>query len=196
MGIESTFSQKPEYQYGKTEVQEQLLSPELQKPDTLYHASARHDITIFEPRAESVRDVEEGPVVFATPDKAYASLFITPTDDSWTMRGRFSRDGIVTPWHMVISDRKRFLELDRGGAIYSLSATSFNSDPEKNMPGIEYTSTDFVAPDSVERYNSALEAMIGLGVNVYFVDEATFLAIRRSDDYGAQILKGLKPEHL
>jgi hypothetical protein len=196
MGIESVISPKPEYRRGKTELQEQLLSPELQKPDTLYHASAQRDIAIFEPRAESVRDVEEGPVVFATPDKAYASLFITPTDDSWTMKGRFSSDGIVTPWHMVISDRKRFLELDKGGAIYSLSANSFNSDPQKNLPGIEYTSIDSVVPNSVEGYTSSLEAMIGLGVSIYFVDEATFLAIRQSDDHGAQILKGLKPEYL
>lgn len=35
MSIESAFLQKPEYQHGKTELQEQLLSPELQKPEHL-----------------------------------------------------------------------------------------------------------------------------------------------------------------
>jgi len=35
MSIESAFSQKPAYQHGKTELQEQLLSPELQRPEHL-----------------------------------------------------------------------------------------------------------------------------------------------------------------
>lgn len=45
------------------------------RPKILYHASPNRSINVFEPRREKVRDPEEGPVVFATPDKALASAF-------------------------------------------------------------------------------------------------------------------------
>lgn len=48
-----------------------------EKPPFLYHGSAHRDIEELEPRANSYRDLEEGNVVFATPDLAMATIFMT-----------------------------------------------------------------------------------------------------------------------
>ena len=104
---------------------------EIEKPPFLYHASANRDVKEFEPRVESYRDVDEGPVVFASPDKAYASMFIVPEiDDSWCQIA--THEGVAT---IVISDEKRFKELDRGGVIYSLPPDEFENDLTKNQSG-------------------------------------------------------------
>lgn len=156
----------------------------------LYHASQQRDIEQFEPRQESVRDPEEGAVVFATPDKGYASMFLVRASDSWTRRGKFDRDG---PWHMIISDQQRFRERDEGGTLYRLPSSSFISDPGKNMSKTEWVSRESVRPIDGEQYDSGLQAMLDNGVNVYFVDQATFDAIRQSEDHGHEVLQGLTP---
>lgn len=166
---------------------------EQEKPTILYHSSLVRDIQEFEPRAETTRDVTEGPVVFATPDKGYASMFMVPTDDSWTAKGRFTTDGKVEPWHIVISDRERFNELDIGGMIYILNPSSFISDPDRNMHSIEWTSKNAVIPIGGEEYASALEAMYENGVNVFFTDLETFNRISMSDDHGRAIIHSLGP---
>ncbi|HEU5114222.1 MAG TPA: hypothetical protein VFT82_00470, partial [Candidatus Paceibacterota bacterium] len=78
-----------------------------ERPKILYHGSSLGDIEIFEPRAKTVRDEKEGPVVFATPDKAYATLFLVESDDSWTQKVNF--EGVHT---IVISDRERYEKAD------------------------------------------------------------------------------------
>ena len=59
----------------------------MRKPDVLYHGSPERDITILEPRAHTTRDPQEGQVVFACRDLAYATMFMVRTDDSWTVKG-------------------------------------------------------------------------------------------------------------
>ena len=60
-----------------------------QKPKFLYHTSQNHDIGVLEPRAESVRDPNEGAVVFVTPNLPYATMFLVNSDDIWTSQSRF-----------------------------------------------------------------------------------------------------------
>jgi len=169
---------------------ERPTPPEFEKPAVLYHASPNRNIDRFEPRQESVRDPEEGPVIFASPDEAYVSMFIIRAGDDWTRRGRFGAD---EPWHMIISDEKRFRAEDKGGAIYHLSSASFHSDPERNMPGIEWASKEPVEPTGKEEYDSALSAMLGHGVEVYFVTPEVFTAIQTSDDHGSELLSHQAP---
>lgn len=160
------------------------------KPALLYHASPVRGVKKFEPRAESVRDSNEGPVVFASSDKAYASMFIVPTDDSWTKRGRFSKD---EPWFMVISDRQGFVYADQGGSIYQFDPGDFNFDSQRSMGSIEWTSSHTVNPVNEEPCHSGYEAMKDLGVKVYFVDAETFRSIQTSNDYGRSIITSLTP---
>lgn len=158
------------------------------KPTVLYHASQNPGIEEFEPRAESIRDPKEGPVIFATPDKSYASCFLVPTDDSWVIISRF---GDSLPWHFIVSDKARFMELDKGGAIYELSADVFTCDPDRNMGNNEWTSKVSVRPKNSVAFGSGLEAMIAMGVLVHFIDAKTFAEINASDDHGFKIVSAL-----
>lgn len=156
----------------------------MDKPKILYHASQNRNIDYFEPRAESIRDPEEGSVVFATPDKVMASIFIVPTDDSWTGSGLFG--GVH---YFVCGDEERFRGIDKGGAIYTLSSDTFENDPSKGLGTREWTSKISVKPNSSEEFSSGLEAMLEMGVQVYFLDKEKFQELKKSSDHGNKILR-------
>lgn len=161
------------------------------RPKFLYHASANREIETFEPRAKNVRDPEEGPVIFATPDLALATTFlVSETNDSWTQIGKINS----TPY-MVISDKNLYLKLDKGGSIYKFNSGNFTSHPHKGMGEDEWVSKEPVAPIEKTDIQSALEAMIESGVQVFFVDKATFNEIRHAAD-PLNILITLKSENM
>ena len=162
----------------------------------LYHASNNKNIEILEPRVESVRDPKEGPVVFASQDKAYVTCFLVPTNDSWVKISRYSSDKHPIIYVVCISDKKRFKELDKGGAIYYLPSSSFYLDKSKN--DLEWTSREKVRPVRKELYSSGLDAMIDNGVIVYFCDKPTLLNLKEdpSDvDKTMRILNSLVSEN-
>jgi len=163
---------------------------EILKPEFLYHASSNSNIAEFEPRTESIRDPSEGPVVFGTPSKEGASMFIVPTDDKWTRKSRFN--GVYVT---VIADRARFLALDKGGSIYTLPSETFDTDETKGMGKNEWVSKEPVKPTKREDYTSGLQAMLELGVQVYFVDEAKFIEIKDAPDHGLKVISELKSEN-
>lgn len=160
------------------------------KPAVLYHASSNKNIKILEPKAESFRDSDEGPVIFATPDKGYASCFLVGTNDSWTQIGRWG--GEDTAWNMIISDEKRFKKLDVGGAIYELPADSFYCDLNKGTGKSEWVSKISVKPIKKETCESGLKEMLKNGVNVFFVSKMIFYRMKVSKDHGYTILKNLQ----
>ncbi len=161
----------------------------MSKPKVLYHASPNKNIDIFEPRAEQTRDLLEGLVVFATPRIEYAACFVVKTNDSWTQKSSYN--GIQT---MVISDRKRLEKEDRGGAIYELPSDTFVNEIRGSAKD-EWTSREAVKPTGQNVFYSGLEAMLDMGVQVYFVDENTFDNIRSANDHGISMLRTLKSEN-
>ena len=160
---------KEEFANWTPEVNEKAAPIEKEKPEHLYHASANRDIEIFKPRAESVRDEDEGPVVFATPDKAYAAMFIVSTDDKWTSKSR--NNGSYT---CVIGNIDRYRSSDNGGAIYEMASDKYVTTPDKGMGSKEWISKEPVTPERADIYESGLEAMIELGVNVYVMEQEEF----------------------
>ena len=160
------------------------------KPKYLFHASQKSDIDLLEPRAGSVRDPNEGPVVFATPSLPYATMFLVNSDDSWTVKGRINK-----VFYTVISDKQRFLQADKGGTIYTLPSQTFYCDPEKGMGWNEWVSKEPVKPIKRQHYQSGLQAMIDSGVQVYFVDKQTFQEIKKSQDHGFSILQSIQSEN-
>ena len=142
---------------------EQISNHTEKKPKILYHASSNREITRLEVKGERTRDPNEKPSIFATPNKALASVFIVPTDDSWTHSGLINDIPFI-----VISDRERFNELDQGGTIYSFGSSQFESDPDRGLRENEYTTIEPVDIEGHEHVNSALDAMLKLGVQVYF----------------------------
>jgi hypothetical protein len=146
----------------------------IEKPPFLYHASWKKEIfKTLEPE-KSKRDAGEGEVIAATPDLAYASMFLVNADDSWTVKGKFS--GI---YYMIIGDQKRFKTLDNGGYIYKLPSDNFECFPDKPMGKSEWISKKPAEPLEVKHYSSALEAMLENKVQIYFVDKKIFAGLRK-----------------
>lgn len=165
---------------------ERKFIPKPEKPPVLFHASRNQDIDVFEPRAGKVRDEHEGPVVFGTPSRAMASVFLVEYDQSWVDCGATSG----TPY-IIISDEERFRNLDKGGVIYSLPNTTFENDPEKGLRELEWISKLPVTPTGKEFVPSALEDMVRQGVKVFFVNKETYRQIQNASDGGESIVKNL-----
>lgn len=161
------------------------------RPKVLYHGSQDINIEEFEPRSRSFRDPSEGPVVFATPDKAIATMFIVPSNDTWTHSGTFG--GVR---YFVCSDRRKFEKLDTGGVVYIIDSEGFEYDPNKGLGDKEWTCNKPVRPIGEEVVKSALDAMIDLKVQVFFVDKETFNKIDKSSDHGNQILRNSVSENM
>ena len=143
-------------------------------PKILYHGSSNPNLEEIKPNP-STRDPKEGKVVFGAKDLAFATMFLVPNDDTWTAKGRF-----LDKYFIIISDEKRFRELDKGGAIYAIPGDKFQCDLEKGLGRYEWTTKEPVKPikDKTIIYKSALDAMIENGVEVYFVNKKTFEDIK------------------
>jgi len=146
------------------------------KPKVLFHGSTNKHIKSIEPRAIGTRDQSEGSVVFATPDIGFASCFLTRWNDSWIRQGSFD----WYHFYIICSDKKRFLENDKGGAIYVLPSDDFHSDLTKGMRSAEWTTNKPVKPLYKMEFDSCLEAMMSFGVQVFFVDKETLDAINKA----------------
>lgn len=162
---------------------------EEERPAILYHASPNREIEKIEPRAVTVRDPEEGPVVFATPDRAAATKFLIGSDDRWSQLSRFGDVHVA-----VYSDRKRFEEMDKGGSMYALPSEGFSHDPKRPAKQ-EWVSHDAVMPIERMDFPSALDAMMDAGVQVYFTDDATLKRIQTAPDHGLSIIHSLESEN-
>ncbi len=165
-----------------------LSSPE--KPEFLYHASPHSDMDVLEPRAKRIRDLDEGPVIFATSSFSLATMFIVRSDGSWgDLKGRFNA------FYMVIGDKKHFLKADKGGVIYTLPNDKFYCDLKKGMGKYEWVSKKSVKPIKKQSFKSGLEAMIDNSIQVYFVDKPIFQEIEKSQDHGYTILQSIQSEN-
>lgn len=163
-----------------------------EKPSILYHASEWQGIEEFEPRAESIRDPQEGPVIFATPDRAYALQFLVPGDDRESKRGYYN--GI--PTIIIRGSLGEFIKRDKGGWLYHLPSGAFDFDPKKSMRDKEWTSRVPVKPIESEHYPSTVDALIDAGVQVYFVDDALFTKICSEKNAGFETLLTLTSENM
>lgn len=153
-----------------------------ERPVKLYHASPSIDIDVLEPRNKTIRHPDEGPVVFAAPDKASAVSHLFESSDRWTQMGRIN--GVL--FTLIAADRDVFIQQDKGGVVYELPTDSFYSDPTKGRSN-EWVSKTAVRPSSKEPYPSALDAMLSNGVQVYFTDEATLKRFQAARDSEEQI---------
>lgn len=164
-----------------------------EKPQKLYRGTQKRNISQFDPHeTKKYRDKNEGQVIFSTPDKAFATMFLVPeADDRWTTKGRFN--GV---WYTVIANEKIYRKLDEGGSVYEITdLDDCYCDQEKGMGECEWVSKDIVVPSSEEQYDSGLDVMIENGVQVYFVDNETFIAVKCAKDSGLSILQGIESEN-
>ncbi len=153
----------------------------------LYHGSSKSGLEELTPRAISVRDVSEGPVVFATPNRAIASMFLVPIRQH---SGRFN--GV--PYFVAI--KADFDMRDLGGSIYTIAADGFTFDLDKGLGELEWTCAHSVPVVSETRYASGLLCMLEHGVQVYLVDKATFEQIDTAEDQGLSVLQRCLSENV
>jgi len=139
---------------------------------------------------ETVRDKNEGSVIFAGELPESVVSFIVPSDDSWSQKSTFS--GVTVS---IYADRKRFDKLDYGGAVYKLPPITFYLDNKFSGSWKEWTSRVAVKTTSTETHDSGLDAMIDAGVQVYFTDIETLRKIQTAPDHGLSIIKTLKSEN-
>ncbi|MBN1168886.1 hypothetical protein JXA63_03255 [Candidatus Woesebacteria bacterium] len=152
----------------------------------LYHASPVNVLKEIEPRAKTIpENFDKGPCIFATEYFDFATQFLVPHDDSWANGGAFSDQTFF-----VISDRKRFEKADKGGSIYLVKADDF-----QNYNRREWFSIKKVKTFGEVKFSSGLMAMITQGVQVYFVDESTYINIQNAQDHGLSILNSLETEN-
>ncbi len=170
--------ENPEFEIEKTE----------EKPTILYHTSVNGDIEEFEPSNKTVRDPNEGPVVFGMTELPLAIVMMSK---EVAESGNFN--GI--PYAVIVGSREHFEKNDKGGFVYTMPSDTFENDPGKGLGKLEWTSKVGVKPTSKIEIPSRLQAMLENGVQVYFIDKATHEKIKESDDHGFSILQGLESEN-
>lgn len=91
--------------------------------------------------------------------------------------------------------REEFLSRDTGGFIYQIPGETFSSEPGRGMGDREWASPVAVRPSGVEKISSSLDAMIDAGVQVYFVDPASYEEMLKNDDPSWVFLKDFESEN-
>lgn len=168
---------------------EKKQSPEKEKPPFLYHGSP-YKIEELEPQTKPHREKEEGKLVYATSELTDAIMFLQKTD----LTGHFIINNEKIAYAIIVGDKEKFMERDKGGHIHILPSDKFKPSSHKGMSN-EWVSNEGIKPVEVKEYNSALDAMLENGVQVYFVDEPTYQQIRRAEDHGYSILRSLESEN-
>ncbi len=156
----------------------------------LYHGSTNRNIETFEPRVSKGSGEEDGPVVFASPDRATSIMFLANVPTAWST----SYFGDV-PVAIIPMDRDEFIAHDHGGSLYTIPSETFEPNLGRGMSEKEWKSSLSVKPESKEDFPSALEAMISHDVQVFFVTKEQFAAMRASDDQGRALLRTLVSEN-
>ncbi len=178
-----------------TEEVETMINNETEKPPFLFHASSNRDIAEFEPRARSIRHPDEGPRVFAKESAAAVSVFMVPSDDSWSQKSSWSSGKGEKTIVSIYSDRDRFVRNDKGGSIYELPSDTFDIDQKFSGSSKEWTSAEPVTPSKKTDYDSGLDAMLDFGVQVYFVSPEQLKEMRTAEDHGYSLLGTLTSEN-
>lgn len=163
----------------------------MEKPKILYHGSSEIELGELRPHQRSFRDEHEGPLIFATPNKALATIFMAKEENSVRASG-FMNDILYA---VICRNREDFIAEDNGGAVYELSSEHFSYDPHKGLREMEWTSKIPVKPISLVVYDSVLQAMLESGVQVYFVAPPIIADISNSKDFGMEILRNIESEN-
>lgn len=162
----------------------------MEKPKILYHGTARCDIEEFEPRLNpGSSGAANGPMVYATDDIVAASIFMLDVRSSFSV-GQFAA------WYVIISEpRESFLSHDRGGCIYELLPDTFETGTVGGFGENEFASSVPVRPFRKQHFDSALDAILNNGVQVYFITPEQYEQIESAPQHGYAILKELESEN-
>ncbi len=142
----------------------------MERPKFVFHGSPKGDIEEFIPRISMGSGEQYGPQVYASNDLVTASMFMADVGKAWSS-GEAS-NGVMYAIIPVL--KEEFLPRDKGGFIYKLPGETFSTDSHRGMGEKEWASRVSVKPVEVKKIDSALEAMIESGVQVYFVTDEQY----------------------
>lgn len=162
----------------------------MQKPEVLYHGSPDENIEIFEPHVSYGSGEQFGKLVYATHDLATATIFLAQHKKVMSS-GHFGGISYV----LITDSREEFIKMDQGGCIYILPSETFTTEKGRGMGEFEWASPVPVKPIKKVKYPSALKAMLENEVQIYFIDDITYEAIKSSKDHGYSILLELASEN-
>jgi hypothetical protein len=162
----------------------------MEKPPKLYHGSPNKNIELFEPRVSHGTGGADGKMVYASPDLAISSIFMAKVEGRWSA-GKFGN----IPYALITAPREQFIEDDNGGVIYVLPSDTFDTDPQRGLGNAEWASPVPVAPSEQIEYQSALDAMIENGIQVYFVTPEKHAELKELPDKGRAYLSSLESEN-
>lgn len=161
------------------------------QPRVLFHGAGQK-LDFIEPKSLSTRSDNEGDVVFATSHLGYATLFtfsVPRTSKKINMSIRLgSFDG--GPLFVVCNNKKMWMKHDQGGYIHAVSSESFYVDlgfkgmTRKQWMSQAYNSEwgailEWVSKEKVPvlyefKIENTLNALLRLGVQMFFFDDETF----------------------
>lgn len=153
----------------------------------VYHGSIRKITGPLLPEllTSSEDHIHQSAVVFATENKAIASLFMMPSSALFSI-GYEQNIAYVCIWGTV----EEFKKKDIGGYLYTLPGITF----EKKGKVYEWQSVEPVMPIEVQHFTSVLDGMMQCGAKVYFIhDDHIFDLIQQNKNSRLDILKNIKP---
>lgn len=161
----------------------------LEKPDRLYHGSPRRNLNALEPRVSLGSGEKLGRLIYASPNKAIASIFLADVTGRWSA-------GTIgdVPYALITVPREEFVANDKGGVMYILPSESFVNDERNSLGEMEWVSSKAVTPIEQIHYTSALQAMLDNGVQVYFVSPATLEEINNTSEK-KKLLRAIQSEN-
>jgi hypothetical protein len=153
----------------------------------LYHASPIKNLRIIKPKKTLSRDIYIGDYVFATSDIRLAAMYLATKGNATLMNVKADIPTIV-----ICSEQKDYLASDKGGAIYTVPATTFKKTPQEGLEDSELISSVAVKPLSKKVYERSIDALKEMGIVIYFVNNSTFNKLVRTKDE-AKIISSLQP---
>ena len=153
----------------------------------LYHASPHKDLKTIQPKRTLSRDVYIGDYVFATSDIRLAAMYLATKGTAILLNVDYEVPRVV-----ICSEANDYIANDKGGAIYTVPATSFTNTPQKGLEKSELVSKVAVKPIDKKLYERSLDAMKEANIAVYFVNPEKFNKLVDAKDESA-ILSSLTP---
>lgn len=153
----------------------------------LYHASPSKDLKIIHPKRTLSKNVYIGDYVFATSDIRLAAMYLTTIGNAALMNVETE-----IPTVAICNNPKDYIANDKGGAIYTVSSTTFKKTPQEGLEKSELVSEVAVKPIDKRIYNRSIDAMKEMGVVIYFVNKKIFDGLVQAKNE-SKILASLQP---
>jgi hypothetical protein len=135
----------------------------------LYHASPAKTLKKIQPQRTLSRDIYIGDYVFATSNIRLAAMYLATKGNATLMNVEAE-----TPIIVICNNAKDYISSDKGGAIYTVPATTFKKTPQAGLEKSERVSSIAVTPIEKKVFKRSLDAMREMGIVIYFVNQKTF----------------------